>query len=298
MSNLRKNQAVRVTVNGMIVNIFLTIFKFTLGVLGKSTAMVADSVHSFSDFATDIVALWSFRISHKPKDDDHHYGHGKFETLAGLTISLVLLLVGLGMFYFSSLKAYKIWQGVIVPQPEIIAVLAALVACFTKEWLYRYTIKVGKKINSQAVIANAWEHRSDAFSSIGAFIGIGGAVLLGGKWVILDPLAAVVVSIFIVKMGFSLTYENVTELSESAMTEEQIKSIEEIAGSVRGVHEPHNIKTRKIGHYYAIDLHIGVASTLNVTRAHNIGSEVKKRLRKKFGRNTFTSIHIDPFFQN
>ncbi len=295
MSNTRKKQAVRVTVVGMIINIFLTIFKFTLGILGKSTAMVADSIHSFSDFATDIVALLSFRISHKPEDENHHYGHGKFETLAGLTISIVLLIVGLGIFYFSSLKVYKIWQGELAVKPEVIAVIAALVAFITKEWLYRYTIKAGKKINSQAVIANAWEHRSDAFSSIGAFIGIGGAVLLGGKWVILDPLAGVIVSIFIIKMGFSLTYENVIELSESAMTEDQIKTIEEIAGNVRGVHKPHNIKTRKIGHYYAIDLHIGVASSFNVTRAHNIGSEVKKQLRKKFGRNTFTSIHIDPF---
>ena len=176
----RTSAATRVTWVGFFVNLVLTSAKLAAGIIGHSGAMIADAVHSFSDFATDIVVLASFRVVGKPADKDHDYGHGKYETLATAIIGVALLLVGAGIFWGG---AAKIWASVVkgrhMAAPGYIALVAAVVSIVVKEWLYRYTVKVGRRINSQAVIANAWHHRSDAFSSIGTMLGIGGAILMG-----------------------------------------------------------------------------------------------------------------------
>ena len=195
----REKGIYHVTVVGSGVNFLLLLFKFFAGIVGHSAAMLADAVHSLSDFVTDIIVIVFVRISSKPEDEGHDYGHGKYETLATAIIGIVLLFVGFGIFWNGALSIYHFLHGGSLQEPGMLALIAALVSIVFKEALYRYTVFKGKKLNSQAVVANAWHHRSDALSSIGTAVGIGGAILLGNHWRVLDPIAAVVVSFFIMK---------------------------------------------------------------------------------------------------
>ena len=190
----REKGIYKVTIVGSIVNFLLLVFKFFAGIVGHSAAMLADAVHSLSDFITDIVVIVFVRIAGKPEDKGHDYGHGKYETLATAIIGLLLLCVGFGIFWNGASSIYTFLRGGQLESPGVVALVAALVSIVSKEILYQYTVIQGKKLNSQAVIANAWHHRSDALSSIGTAIGIGGAILLGDHWRVLDPVAAVGVS--------------------------------------------------------------------------------------------------------
>lgn len=203
-TNAREKSIFRITWIGSIVNFLLLIFKFVAGFLGHSSALVADAVHSLSDFVTDIIVIVFVKISGKPEDEDHKYGHGKYETLATALIGLALFAVGVGLLAGGVTKVVEVIKGAILPAPSIVALIAAAVSIVSKEILYRYTVRVGKNLNSQAVIANAWHHRSDAFSSVGTLVGIGGAIFLGEKWRVLDPIAAIVVSAFILKVAIDL----------------------------------------------------------------------------------------------
>lgn len=290
----RINKANRVTWLGLYINIALTLFKLMAGIFGKSAAMIADAFHSLSDFATDVVVLLGFRFIGKPIDKSHDYGHGKVETLTSAIIGIALFAVGLKIFWAGAHTIFHIYQGAVIPKPGRIAFYAAIVSIITKEWLYRYTVKIGKSINSQAIIANAWHHRSDAFSSIGAMLGIGGAILLGEKWHILDPIAAVTVSFFILKTAITISLGGFSELLEVSLNDELEDRIISIARAVSGVVEPHDLKTRRIGNYIAIDLHINVDKNLNITEAHHLSVKVEKEIRAEFGEETFISIHVEP----
>ncbi len=291
----RARSANKVTWMGFVVNVVLTVLKFAAGILGSSGAMLADAVHSLSDFITDLVVLASFRIVRKPADEDHDYGHGKFETLASVFIGIVLAVVGVGIFYSGAEKIYSAWiLHEPLEAPGWIAFAAAAVSIVTKEWLYRYTIVAGKMINSQAVIANAWHHRSDALSSLGTFAGIGGAILLGERWRILDPLAAVVVSIFIVMVAWKIFRGGIRELLEEALDEETKMNIMTIVGSVEGVMEPHDLRTRRNGSRIVVDIHIRVKNDTTIVEAHNINNIIEFRLKEQFGENTMISIHTEP----
>ncbi len=202
--SVRESGIYRVTLIGSVVNLLLLVFKFVAGVCGHSAAMLADAVHSLSDFVTDIIVIVFVRISSKPEDEGHDYGHGKYETLATAIIGLILLFVGFGILWNGATSIWNFWQGGELQEPGMLALWAALVSILFKELLYQYTAFKGRKLNSQAVVANAWHHRSDALSSIGTAVGIGGAILLGDRWLILDPLAAVVVSFFIMKVAIQL----------------------------------------------------------------------------------------------
>ncbi len=292
---VRARSANRVTWVGFFVNVTLTIFKLAAGILGRSGAMLADAIHSLSDFITDVVVLVSFRMVKKPADDDHDYGHGKYETLATSFIGIALIVVGLGIFFNG---ARNIWSVLVLKQPidapGIIALVAAVVSIVTKEWLYRYTVKVGKQINSQAVVANAWHHRSDAFSSIGTLIGIGGAIILGNQWRILDPLAAVVVSFFILKVAWQISAGSIKELLEESLDENTKKNILEIVGNVGGVLEPHDLKTRKNGNRIVVDIHVRVKNETTIVDAHNLNNVIEFRLKERYGENTLINIHTEP----
>ncbi len=292
--NTRTSSANWVTWVGFFSNLVLTAFKLAAGIIGHSGAMVADAMHSLSDFATDVVVLVSFRYVGKPADKSHDYGHGKYETLATAIIGGALLLVGAGIFWGGSVKIWASVKGEHLDAPGNIALVAAVVSIIVKEWLYRYTVVVGKRIDSQAVIANAWHHRSDAFSSIGTMLGIGGAILLGEKWHILDPLAAVVVSIFIVKVALDISAGSIRELTEESLDEAVETEIMELASSIPGVVNPHNLRTRRIGVNVAVDLHVRVAGDMHVSDAHAIASMIEDRIRARFGESTFISIHIEP----
>ncbi|MGE0089627.1 MAG: cation diffusion facilitator family transporter [Bacteroidales bacterium] len=295
-SDNRLKQINKVTIVGFFVNLGLTIGKIIAGIVGKSGAMFADGIHSLSDFVTDIIVLVFVKFSSKDLDDDHKYGHGKFETFATMLISFALLVVGLGIFWSGFQKVLLVYKGEIIEQPGIIALIAALVSIALKEALFWYTIKIGKEVDSQAVIANAWHHRSDAFSSIGTALGISGAIFLGEKWRILDPMAGIIVSIFIVRVAWKLAKPSVKELLESSLPEETENEISGLIKNVQGVKNFHKLKTRKIGNTYAIEAHVRVDKDLSVEASHNIASEIEKLLRERFGNQTHTGIHIEPYY--
>jgi len=290
----RSNTAVRVTMIGMTANVILTIFKFITGILGNSSAMMADAVHSLSDFITDIVVIVGLRAAGKPADHNHQYGHGKIETISAAFVGIVLFMIGLEIFLNGMDKILLVFNGGTLEQPKIIALIAAVVSIVTKEWLYRYTLGAARHVNSDAMVANAWHHRSDAFSSIGTMIGIGGAILLGGRWTILDPIAAVLLSFLIFKVAFEIAYSNINELAEAALEKDVIEDIQHIISSTAGVSDFCKLKTRKVGSNIAVDVHIQVDKTLNIIEAHNICTEVENRLRAKYGMESILYIHCEP----
>lgn len=290
----REKKVIKVTVFGTWVNLVLVILKIFAGIFGKSSAMIADAVHSLSDFLTDLVAIFSFKVAHKPKDKNHNYGHGKFETLGGLVISVGLIFVGSGILYSALIKIHDLVDGVYINEPNYLALLVALISIITKEYLFRYTHKVGKEVDSRAVIANAWEHRSDAFSSVGAFLGIGGAIFLGNKWVVLDPISALFIAILILKMGIKLTHENILELTEASLSKEENQKIVNIINKIDGVSNPHNLCTRKIGHYSAIDVHVEIDGKNSIIFANTLIEKISSEIKKEFGLETKINIHFDP----
>jgi cation diffusion facilitator family transporter len=282
---------------GFIANLLLTILKILAGIFARSSAMIADGVHSISDLATDIVVVGSLSVSQRPKDHNHKYGHGKVETLATAFVGGALILVGIGLFYSGILKIYSVvYLGEILVRPGLLALYAAIGSIIIKEVLFQYTINAGKIAKSQAVMANAWHHRSDVYSSIGTLLGISGAIFLGDKWAILDPIAAVIVSLFIFKIAFKITRDTLLELIETSLPKEHEAEILYLASRVNGVHEPHDLKTRKIGNHIAIDIHIRVLNSLNVEQAHDITIELEETLRNKYGEDTHISIHTEPYY--
>lgn len=294
MNGNRQQDIYKVTIWGSIVNFILLIFKFVAGVLGHSSAMVADAIHSLSDFATDIIVLFFVRISSKPADTTHKYGHGKFETLATAFIGFALLAVGIGILIEGTKNIVAVVRGEVLQAPGVIALLAAAVSIISKEILYQYTVYKGRKINSQAVVANAWHHRSDAFSSIGTLVGIAGAMFLGEKWRVLDPVAAVIVSVFILKVAIDILRNSLEELMEHSLPDAEEEEIKQIILSTNGVESPHHLRTRRIGNRVAIEVHIRMNGDMTLTKAHQITTEVEQQLKLRFGENTHIGIHTEP----
>lgn len=293
-ANSREKSIYRVTWIGSIVNFLLLVFKFLAGILGHSSALVADAVHSLSDFITDIIVIVFIKISGKPEDDDHRYGHGKYETLATALIGLALFAVGIGLLVGGAMKVADVFNGATLPAPSMVALIAAAVSIVSKEILYRYTVRIGKNLNSQAVVANAWHHRSDAFSSIGTLIGIGGAIFLGEKWRILDPIAAIVVSAFIIKVAIDLIKPCVDELLERSLPAETEKKILDIISSFPEVSSPHHLRTRRIGNHIAIEVHLRMDGNTTLENAHTLATKVEMQLRSEFGQDTHIGIHMEP----
>ncbi len=290
----RQRDIYKVTIIGSICNLLLLVFKFMAGFLGHSAAMIADAVHSLSDFVTDIIVLVFVRISGKPQDKDHDYGHGKYETLATALIGVILVFVGLGIMWNGLTAIVAFLKGEPLGEPGVLALVAALVSILLKEVLYRYTVWVGKRVDSQSVVANAWHHRSDAFSSIGTAVGIGGAILLGPSWRVLDPIAAVIVSVFIIKVAFELIGPTVDELMEKSLPEDVENEIEKAITDVPGVFNPHNLRTRKIGNNYAVSVHVRMDGNLTVSQSHEITRSIESSVRNLLGPNAFVSVHVEP----
>lgn len=290
----REREIYRVTLVGSAVNFLLLVFKFFAGIMGHSAAMLADAVHSLSDFITDMVVIVFVRISAKPEDEGHDYGHGKYETLATAIIGMLLLAVGFGICWNGGSAIYSFLQGGELQKPGTLALKAALLSIVFKEILYQYTAFKGKRLNSQAVIANAWHHRSDALSSIGTAAGIGGAILLGDRWLVLDPVAAVIVSFFIMKVALQLLLPCVEELLEKSLPAETEEEIMKTILSFPGVSSPHHLRTRRIGSYCAIEVHVRMDGRITLEEAHRTATAIEKRLKEQFGSGTLTSIHVEP----
>ncbi|WP_370756825.1 cation diffusion facilitator family transporter [Coprobacter secundus] len=290
----REKQIYKVTFIGSAVNFLLLVFKFVAGIVGNSAAMIADAVHSLSDFITDIIVVLCVHLSGKPQDKEHDYGHGKYETMATVIVGAVLLLVGLGIMKNGAVSIWKFLHGEILPEPGILALIAALASIVLKELLFRYTAVEGKKLNSDAMIANAWHHRSDAFSSIGTAVGIGGAILLGDKWRVLDPVAAVIVSILIIQVSIKLIVPGLEELMEKSLPEKEEKNILEIILSFPEVSDPHHLRTRRIGNYCAIDVHVRMDKDMPLGEVHDITEGIESRLKGELGEKTIINIHVEP----
>ena len=290
----REKAIYQVTWAGSFVNFLLVIFKFIAGILGHSAAMIADAVHSLSDFATDIVVLIFTRISNKPQDKNHDYGHGKYETLATAIIGIVLFAVGASICWNGLQAIQTVWQGGRLPAPGMLAFAGAIISIVSKELIYRYTIHVGRKINSSAVIANAWHHRSDALSSLGTLVGIACAYFLGQKWRIADPIAALVVAVFIFKVAFDLVRTGLNELLERSLPADVEEEILRIVTADPEVCQPHNLRTRRIGAAIAVEVHVRMDGAMTVARSHALTVDIERRLRARFGEGTMIAIHVEP----
>ena len=292
---MKRNQEIyKVTLVGGVVNVVLLLFKFVAGIVGHSAAMVADAVHSLSDFVTDVIVLVFVHISSKPKDKSHDYGHGKYETLAMTLIGVALLIVAIGIIYHGAMEIIAWVKGEQLEAPGTLALWAALLSVLLKEGVYQYSMVKARQLNSQVVEANAWHHRSDALSSVGTAIGIGGAIFLGQRWTVLDPIASLVVGAFIVKVAVDLLHRGIDDLMEHSLPEDVEEEILRIVGELKGVVDPHDLRTRKIGNHYAIELHILMDGDITLREAHNKASEVEDLLRARYGEHTHVAVHVEP----
>ncbi len=282
------------TLVGGAVNVLLLLFKFVAGIVGHSAAMVADAVHSLSDFVTDIIVLVFVRLSAMPKDKTHDYGHGKYETLAMTIIGLALLGVAVGIVYSGVVKIIAWANGEELTAPGLLALWAALLSIVLKEGVYRYSMRKAHQLQSQALEANAWHHRSDALSSIGTAAGIGGAILLGQRWTVLDPIASVIVGIFIVKVAVDLLRGGIGDLMEQSLPDDVEQEILSLVASLTGIQNPHNLRTRRIGNHYAIELHIRMDGDISLRQAHDKASEVEHLLKEHYGKLTHVAVHVEP----
>lgn len=290
----REKEIYKVTLVGSAGNLVLLTFKFVAGVLGHSAAMIADAVHSLSDFFTDLIVLVFVKVSSKPQDESHDYGHGKFETMATLFVGLALVGAAIGIIVTGAVKFAHWLGGEMLEVPGKLALWAALASIVIKEFLYRYTVSKGRKLDSPAVVANAWHHRSDAYSSIGAAIGIGGAILLGERWAVLDPLASIVVGAMLLKVAWDLLKDSMGELTDMSLSAGEEKEIESIITSVPDVSEPHNLRTRRIGNRVAIESHIRMDGDLPLHIAHEHATAIERKLKERFGRDTLVTLHMEP----
>jgi len=275
-----------VTIVGAVANIFLVICKFLAGYFGKSAALIADSIHSLSDLITDLVVLVSIKISNKPKDDEHPYGHGRAETIGATLIGVLLIGVGIGF----AVKAAEIIHNGTIMVPTSIAIAGAVVSICVKEAAYRYTIHAGRAVESPVIVANAHHHRSDALSSVVVLIGIAGA-LSGFK--VCDPAAAVAVAFFIIKVGFDIFWNGIQELMDASVSHDMRRKIETSILDTDEVVSFHDLKTRKISRDTLVEVHIQVDPYISVSEGHNIAENVRGRILSRMKNMGEVMVHID-----
>lgn len=290
----REKKVTRVTLLGSVVNLLLTVFKILAGIFGRSAAMVADGVHSLSDLMSDVVVLVFIRVSSKAKDREHEFGHGKFETLATVVVSLILIVVAANLISSGVSSVRAVIGGEVLPTPGWIALAAAAVSVLSKEILYRITVKVGKEVDSPVTVANAWHHRSDAFSSIGSLVAVAGAILLGQKWTVLDPIASCVIGVMIIVVAVKMAVPSLQELLDASLPENVEKEIMDIITGVVGVQSAHGLKTRRNGTSVVMEAHVVVNPEITVEKAHEISTVVERSIRAKLGPQTQISLHIEP----
>jgi cation diffusion facilitator family transporter len=291
----RSYEAKKVTWIGFIVNTILTIIKIMAGIIGKSNAMLADGIHSMTDFFTDIVVLVGFGFTDKPADEKHNFGHGKYETFATLIIGMTLLFAGYTIMKNGLISIYEVLiKGETIASPRMIAIIAAILSIIFKETLYRYTKNIGERIKSPAVIANGWHHRSDAFSSIGTLIGISVAYFLGDKWTIFDPIAAIVVSVFIIKVSFQIILPSVNELLEVSLNKDEIEYIFNLLNNREEILDFHHLRTRRVGSNVVIESHLLFDEASSLHYAHEVSESIEKQLKDYFGKGSIITFHLEP----
>ena len=278
------------------INILLTGLKFVAGVFGRSQALIADAIHSLSDVATDIAVLVGLRFTSKPVDKDHAYGHGKYETIVAAVIGVALAYVGVRIAGTAIQRIFHAMHGDALTMPSAFAFWAAVLSIVVKEWLYRATLKVARSTGNASLVANAWHHRSDAFSSIATAAGVGAAVFLGNDWLILDPIAALFVSIFLLKIAWRIIREQLGELTDQSLAPEVCAEILALARGIPGIEQPHNLRTRMVGRHPVIDLHVRLRADLPLREAHAIATTLEHALQHRFGPETIANLHLEPYY--
>lgn len=284
----RTKEINRVTWWGIFVNLLLSVSKLIGGTIGQSQSLIADGLHSLSDLASDTTVLVAAKHAGEEADDDHPYGHGRFETLATVGLGLFLIFVALGIAYNA---AHRVFDDEIQAVPHYFTLAIALFSILCNEGLYHFTHRVGLRINSKMLIANAWHHRSDAISSIVVLVGIAGAQI---GVPILDPVAAIIVAIMIAKIGYDLGYHSVLELVDTALDPEMVEQIKAKILENEDVLEMHMLRTRRMGHTSLVDVHILVQPKLSVSEGHHISEDVEKSLINSFDEINDVTVHIDP----
>ena len=285
---------VRITWLSIATNLLLMAVKFAIGILGNSQALIADALHTLSDFVTDFAVLFGLRVTARPRDADHAYGHGKYAALTTFFIGLALAAVGVQVGASAIHLIFETLRGTPLDAPSPLAFWAALASIAIKEWLYWVTLRVGRRTGSAVLIANAWHHRSDAFTSIGTALGIGAAAFLGPEWRILDPIAALVVCVFLFKIAWDIIHKEIGSLTDRGMSPQVEAQILDLAHAIPGLNAPHNLRTRQVGDTVVIDLHIRVDPSMTVQTSHAIATSLEDSLRHRFGPQTIANIHIEP----
>jgi len=285
----------RITFVSLWTNVALTALKFAAGLFGHSQAMIADAVHSLSDFATDLAVLIGLRFSSKPRDDDHAYGHGKYETIAAAIVGLALGYVALLIAGDAITRIFSAVNGNSIPTPSVYAFWAAVISIGVKEVLFQVTRRVALATGSAAVMANAWHHRSDALSSLATAAGVGAAALLGENWRILDPIAALFVSLFLLRVGWRIIREQLGDLTDQSLDPAVCEEILQMAQCIDGIVEPHNLRTRMVGRHPVIDLHIRMREDMPLKEAHDLATALEHALQERFGKETIANLHLEPY---
>jgi len=289
----------RITLLGAVINLVLVAFKLVAGIWGHSSVIIADAIHSLSDLITDVAILLGMQFWSRPADQDHPYGHAKIENLVTLFIGAALAAVGIGLLYGAVMSLIDIFNGVEIPSPTWLPLLAALASIAVKEWLYRITIKVGMTVKSSATIANAWHHRSDAMSSIPAAIAIGICLLLGPQFTFLDPVGTVVVAFMIIHVAWKVTQPTFAALLDSGASEAQCQAITETIRSFSQVEDLHKLRTRHVGPSgLALDVHIHVDPNMSVTDAHALSHQIQSKLLQSRENIIDVFVHVEPTAQS
>ncbi|WP_404418096.1 cation diffusion facilitator family transporter [Marinospirillum sp.] len=286
--NLEAQAARKVTLIGALVNALNGILKILVGFWANSHALVADGIHSFSDLFSDILVLGASHFGRQKADSDHPYGHDRYETLATLILGAILIAVA-GALIWDSISRLLTPGAIVIP--GAIALVVAVASVLSKEWIYHYTLRIARKINSKLLEANAWHHRTDSLSSIVVFVAVGGA-LLGFPW--LDQVAAILVGLMVARIGVKLIWDSLKELVDTALPEEETHKIRTAAQSIPGVRDVHHLRTRTMGSRSLLDIHLQVAPHVSVSEGHEIGVWVARHLRDEFEHISDVTFHIDP----
>lgn len=289
-------QGRHVTWTGFWINVILGLAKVLGGILGRSSALIADGIHSFSDFLSDIVVIIMVGVAHKRPDMDHQFGHGRYEALATVILSLFLMGAATGILIDGIDRIILVCKGGVIPRPAPIALIIIVVSIVSKEWLFHYTMRVGKRIHSESVQANAWHHRSDAFSSVATLIGVGCAMFFGERWRVLDPVAAMAVAVIIGVVSVKMLAPALSELLGRSLTADECHRIERAVANTSGVKGWHCLRTFKSGNDAYVEVHIKVDAMMNVRDAHHIATLAENHIKATLpGRSVHVTTHIEPY---
>ena len=290
-SSWEQQTAMKVSGISILVNLLLSIFKLIAGIAAHSGAMISDAIHSASDVGSTFIVIIGVRLSAKKSDKEHQYGHERMECVSSIVLAGMLLVTGLGIGITGVRDIVKSTSGGTIAIPGTLALIAAVVSIVTKEWMFWYTRGAAKKINSGALMADAWHHRSDAFSSVGSLIGIGGAMF---GFPVLDPLASVVICIFILKVAFDIFKDALDKMLDTSCSEEYEEKLADYIRKSRGVERLDLLRTRMFGNKVYIDAEIAVDGTLSLKDAHAIAEDVHDNVEKKFPNTKHIMIHVNP----